>query len=757
MPAVAQAAPPRREGTTLTGSYAVRLRPPALSREPPDTAALALDDMAPLPASAPAASAEPTRTLVLTLHELGAAGPLSLRGGSALQGVEFGVRADEVVVAATLTLSGAMSPALIPAFSNDTVTLNGHYVGTIPTNPDQPGFENLRFALNPAFFAGSNRLNIRFTGRYSAECDDPLSGLLWSSISDSSTLTLTLTRLPPQRDLARLPLPFFDAHDNTALVLPFVLPESASDELLTASAIAASWLGGLAAEHGAHFPVLSTAPATGNAVLILADQHGPAGILLPQMNGPTLAVIPNPNDPAASLLLVGGRTGAEALTAASALALGSRLLAGAIATVAPPDAPYRQPYDAPAWLPTTRPIQLGELVDPASLEGPGTIHVPLRTAPDLYSWRKRPFPLQVKVATSPAQVAGRLDVGINNLLLTSLELPNSNAAPQSWRSWLSDAGAGHPSARVDVPAYALAGQNDLQFAFHARPMRRSDCTAVADDVHEAIDPDSTIDLRAAYHFTTLPNLASFTASGFPFTRLADLADTAAVLPAKPSADEVAAFLDLMGRLGRLTGYPVTRMAVVRPDAVSRVSARDLLLLGTTGDLGAAAALLDHSPYRIVGTRLQVSLPTGWASMTRWFGNPNAPAQESAVTALSAVAGPDSAALVGAASPFGAGRSVVALLGGSPAAAGALVSALGDTDQARAIGGDLALLTGGRISSYQVGATYAAGRLPFWLSPVWLLVATPLRVTLGLLLGCLLLGVGAFGAVRQRATGSSPRP
>ena len=213
-----------------------------------------------------------------------------------------------------------------------------------------------------------------------------------------------------------------------------------------------------------------------------------------------------------------------------------------------------------------------------------------------------------------------------------------------------------------------------------------------------------------------------------------------------------AFLDLMGRFGWLTGYPVTRMAVVRPDAVSSMSARNLLLLGTTGDLGKAAALLDRSPYRIAGDHLQVSLPTGVASMTRWFGDPGQPARESAVTALRAVPGPHSAALVGAPSPYGVGRSLVALLGGSPAAAGALVSALRDPDQAHAINGDLALLAGDRVSSYRVGATYAFGELPFWLLRDW-----SWGVIVALLLGGLLLGVGAFGSVRRRVAGRSHRP
>ncbi len=107
------------------------------------------------------------------------------------------------------------------------------------------------------FFQDNNRLNFRFTGRYTTDCNDPLSGLLWSTISDTSTLTLTLERLPPQRDLSRLPLPFFDPHEKTMLSLPFVLPPNPSNETLQSAGIVASWFGQLADFRGASFPVTS--------------------------------------------------------------------------------------------------------------------------------------------------------------------------------------------------------------------------------------------------------------------------------------------------------------------------------------------------------------------------------------------------------------------------------------------------------------------------------------------------------------------
>ncbi len=698
-----------------------------------------------------------TRQLVLTVHQLGALGPLTLRGTSELQGVQFGIRADEVVTAATLNLSGAMSPALIPEFSNVTVTLNEQYVGTIPVNRDQPRFENFTLPISPVFFQDNNRLNFRFTGRYTPECNDPLSGLLWSTISDASTLTLTLERLPPQRDLSRLPLPFFDPHEKTMLSLPFVLPGNPSNESLEAAGIASSWFGQLADFRGATFPVVNSAPTEGNAILVVTGVDRPANVVLPPLNGPTLAVVPNPNDPSSSLLVIAGRTGAEAVAAATSLTLGSRTLSGDASTVSLPDVPKRVAYDAPAWIPSDRPVRFGELVDASDLQGtgyvPGTMRVPFRTAPDLYTWRNRAFPMDLRYRAPPGPIedlaVSRLDIGINDLYLASLPLAAEPSRTASWFSRLFNFGVTQPTSRVDVPVYQVFGQNDLQFFFDTRPLHRGDCVAIPQDVRMAVDPDSTFDISRAYRFAELPNLAYFVSSGFPFSRLADMSETAAVLPAQPTPIEVGAFLDMMGRIGSLTGYPVIRMAVVKPDGINSVADRNLLLMGTISRLGPAADLLKNSPYRVNGNKLTIELPAGLDSVRRLFGDPQRTDRNRAATVL-ASASPDTGALVGVQSPLNSARSVVAVLGGSPEAIETLVTTLRDPDEAPLIQGDLSLLTGGRFTSYRVGDTYTAGRLPFWLYPAWFLRDQPLGIVGVMIIGSILIAIFYFFALRRRA-------
>jgi cellulose synthase (UDP-forming) len=781
-PAFGQTARAPASGMTVrvipTPVQPLTLTPPRPAAQPAPTTAPPLPS--PAAAPAPAAVAAPTpaapaaaapgappvadaanrpgsRRIVYNLRQLGASGPLALRGTSELQGVEFGIRADEVVTAAQLTVTGAMSPSLIPEFSNITVTMNEQYVGTIPTNREQPTFQ-LDMPISPVFFQDNNRLNFRFTGRYTNECNDPLSGLLWGTVYDTSTLTLTVERLPPQRDLSRLPQPFFDGYQKEVLSLPFVLTGNASNEALRAAGIAASWFGQLAAFRGANFPVVTDAPAEGNAVVVVVGNEGRTLPGLPPVNGPTLAVVANPNDPLASLLVIAGRNGDEAAAAATALAVGSKTLGSDVAVVQPPQVAARQPYDAPNWIPTNRPVRLGELVDSADLQAygyVGLLKVPFRTAPDFYTWRNRPFELKLRYRAPPGPIIdlqpSRLDVGINGIYLDTLSL-GPHDANDGWFSRLLSFGAapGPTAARVGVPVYDVFGSNELQFYFDARPLHRGDCVAIPQDLRMSVDPDSTIDLTNGHRFAQMPNLAFFVNSGFPFTRMADLSETAVVLPDRPSGVEISAFLGMMGRLGALTSYPALHMLVVRPDGLAAVADRDLLVMGTLQHLGSAADLLHGSAVEVSNGRMNISVSDPLDSVRRLFDDRPGQERDRAATTLATGISDTSAILVGGESPLRSGRSVVAVLAAAPQALDSVVASLRDGAQAPLIQGDLALLSGGRVTSFRVTTPYTVGSLPFWMWPGWYLRDQPFSLIVLMLVGCFLLGSALYWAMNRRA-------
>ncbi len=690
-----------------------------------------------------------TRRVVLSLRTLGAQGPLTLRGTSELGGVQFGIRSDEVVTAAELTLSGATSPALIPEFSKITVTLNEQYVGTIPARSDQPAFGNLVLPVNPIFFQDNNRLNFHFTGRYTADCNDPLSGLLWSTISDTSTLVLTLQRLPPERTLARLPQPFFDAHEKTPLTLPFVLGDNPAPEALRAAGIVASWFGRLADYRGASFPVMDAPPPDGNAVAVVVGTP-PVELGMPPISGPTLAIVANPRDALSSLLVVAGRTPAEAATAATALAaggesLGTAALGGSSAVVQAPELAARVPYDAPNWIPTNRPVRLGELVTPTDLQSSGyvgTVRVPFRTAPDLYTWFDRTFPLDVGFRAPPGPVIdlgpSRLDVGINGSYLRSFSLADPTLQTGLLARFTALLGM-RAGGRVHIPPYDVFGRNDLQFFFDARPLHRGDCVATPGDLQMAVDPDSTIDLSRAYHFAAMPNLAFFVNAGFPFTRMADLSETAVVLPDRPTSLELGAFLDLMGQMGALTGYPVFGVTVEHANQAAALGDRDVLLMGTLDRLGAAAALLEASGLKIEGRdRLSLALPGALDQLRDFMGYGAPDDRDRLAQRLTTTLSPEAALLVGTESPLQSGRSVVAFLGATPKGLADIMPALRDSARAPLVQGSLTLFSGGKITAYRVGSTYTVGHLAFWVWPNWWLRDQALGIMGVMVLGCVVL-------------------
>lgn len=737
---IPQAIAPQGLPTIIESAPLPPLPAPAPAPQPVAHPVVATPPVAAPTAAAPAA-AEPVirtsvRRAVYSLRQLGAAGPLALRGTNPMQSVAFGVRADEVVTSARLTLRGALSPSLIADASNITVTLNDQFAGTIPVTPDQPAYV-LEMPISPVFFQDANQLSFRLTGRTADACNDPLSGLLWGTVYATSTLTMTLERLPPQRDLARLPQPFFDPASPELLSLPFVLPASPGNDALRAAGIAASWFGQLAGTRGANFPVLSEPPPEGNAVIVVAgDAKDAAG--LSAIGGPTLAVIPNPNDRLSSLLVIAGRTGEEAVAAATALAAGSRTLSSALALVQAPPLAARQPYDAPAWIATDRPVKLGELAGAAALQFSGysgQLHVPFRTAPDFYTWRGRPFDLTLRYRApgAPAIDPGpsRLDAGLNGVYLDTLPLSG---------------GGGLLSAHVAVPPGTLTGANDLQLMFDARPVRRSACDTPPQDLHMAVSADSTIDLSRGYRFTQLPNLAFFVSAGFPFTRMADLAETAIVLPERPSGIELSAFLGQMGRFGALTGTPSVSVAVTRPDGIAAFAGRDVLLLGAVQHLGtAAAALLTESAVRLDGAQVSAAAS---GLVERLLGNSGS---GQAAAALGSGLTGGAVALAGGQSPLEHGRSVVALLAATPEGLDNAGTMLRDPALAGQVQGDLALFNGGKVYSYRVTTPFTVGTLPVWLWPSWYLRDQPIGLLLLMLAGSVLFAAGCYRALLRRRT------
>ncbi|MFS3134709.1 UDP-forming cellulose synthase catalytic subunit [Gluconacetobacter sacchari] len=697
-------------------------------------------------------------TNTLSLRDLGVSGPMVLRGYSPLQGVTVAVPANRVVTHAQLTLSGALSPELLPEASAVTVTLNEQYIGTIKVDPAHPQFGPLTFDINPMYFGGKNTLNFHFAGEYRRDCNDLYNEVLWARISDLSRLTLTTVRIAPERVLSRLPAPFFDPNLRTPVRIPMVVPATGAS--MRASGMIASWFGKLADFRDFAFPVTNAIPDAGNAIEI--GENLPVGPDGQMPHGPTLLEIPNPNDRWGTVLVVTGRNPQEVEIAARALVLSpSTLGAVSVQVVANIEADPRKPYDAPSFVPTDRPVRFGELAPAEALEAngfaPASLAMPFHLPTDLYTWRQRPFLMDLWIhppgvigGTTVDLASSRLDVSINDIFLQR----SSMIASGTWDTWsrrLVNPHFGTVGIQVAVPPSALFGQNQLQFAFDARPVDRGACRHVPIDLHTSVDESSVLDFRRAYHFTMLPDLAQFAQIGFPFTRMADLSETTVVMPRHPDNATLEAYLDLMGIFGATTWYPTTGVSIVYADSLNaNPPSGDIIFLTTAGHVHEADPLLSRAPYQVDQDRILAGQITGLQGIRYLFQDRDQSGLRNAVTARLRAPIVGAGLLIGAQSPFASHRSVVAIVGDTSQRLREMVLSLRDAAVHPLIQGDLVIKNGDRVSSYRSAPRYTVGSLPLWMWPAWYLDGHLFGLSLAGLLGTGLLAYVIWRGLRRRA-------
>jgi cellulose synthase operon protein B len=707
----------------------------------------------PLPAT-PAAA----REVRLTFADLGA-DAISLQGVLSTAGVDFGIRKDEVVVSAALHLRLTYSPALLQELSHLRVTLNGQTLGALPLTKADAGHEVERsLSLDPRLFSDYNHMQLDLIGHYTVECEDPQHSSIWARVSRDSDLTLTLRPLELRDDLALLPAPFFDAHDNHRLVLPIVLPLNASRDTVRSAGLAASWFGMLADYRSARFPVSFDSLPAQHALVFVTNNARPAQLAVTAVQTPTVSIMDNPAKPTLKLLVFQGKDEAQLRRAVEGLVLGNAVLTGSTASVASVSYNRRAAYDAPRWVRTDRAVKIGELVeDPEQLQSHGVapppMRVNLRLPPDLFTWNRAGVPVDLKYRyTAPAARDNSvLTVSINNQLLRSYRLLPESESQGGGRflvPLLQNDGS-RQTLGLLIPAFQLASNNQMQFQFSMDFHREAMCKETfVDNTRESLDPDSTVDISSFPHYTALPNLALFANAGFPFTRYADLAETGFVLADVGDRAALEELFFLLGRLGRQTG--TAALAYQLLDTHEALAARGMDLLILSG--AHASELLEQwsgktalifrkngRDYRELGRA-----PGPLTALT-------APASgDSAAPRVLIQAGGSLAALLSFESPLSSGRTVVALTGSDSAGAETLVNALEDESKVALIRGELTLVRNDTIQSYQSGDVYYVGSLSWWQWLWFHFSRHPLLLTLLLLTAAVAVALLLYGRLQHLA-------
>jgi len=692
-----------------------------------------------------------------TLEELGALGPIELRSVDGRRNVSFSLRNDEVITAARLSLNYAWSPALIPELSHLKISLNDELMSTLPLSREDHDGRTSEIKLDPSMFIDFNKLTLGQIAHYTRECEDPAHSTLWSIVSNQSKLDLIVRHLRLPDDLALLPAPFFDKLDNRKLILPFIFPAKPNNEVLHAAGVVASWFGSLASYRGAQFPVLLDSLPKGNGVIMVVGNTAPAGLNLPAISGAGLAVVTNPLNPNAKLLVIMGRDAKELDLAAQALALGKATLNGSYVGVSSlEEIPARKPYDAPNWLPTDRKVHIAELVKSEQLQAEGLSAEPItlnfNIPPDIFGWRSEGVPLDLHYRYTPRPQPDRstLNVTMNNLFVQAMPLESlpSRTVKNLKLPFLKD-GMAVNKELVLIPHDNIFGQNQLQLYYYFDYTKQGACKDVfLNNERGAIDDDSSIDFSSFPHFTALPNLNFFVNDGFPYTRMADLSETAVIMPDNASSLEMETYLAVMGRMGKVTGYPAIRHVLTVAENVDANANKDLILIGTAANQPLMARWADKMHPILQNGLHNLKLPGAFDRLlSRWKNRDLDDAMHRAgdlVTKGESGLG----ALVAFESPLKSGRSVVAFTGDTSEQISSLSLAISEAKTSQLFHGDLVLQSGKRIEGFQMGPTYYVGKLPWWTSLSWHLSNQPLALVLLIGLVSLLVAVMAFRYLRR---------
>ena len=705
--------------------------------------------------------------VTLTFTQLGAPRVMSIHGPGEEAGAEMQLRTDQLVNTAVLHLVYRFSSAALAHASALRVDVNGERVASVPLAREQVGQLLQRdVPLNGSVFVESNRIAVRLDSPAVASCETyDRNANVDVAVDGASAIEYHASQIAVPNDVSRLPMPFFDHNDVRRLRLPVVFAGRPDTHALEAAGIVASWFGSLASYRGAQFPVTwDSLPASGDAVLFVTNgtpRASLASLHLTDVDGPRVTLMTDPSDANGKFLVIQGRDLADLKTAAVALALGQIDAQGrAVLHNGTLQVDARVPYDAPRWVPSHHPASLHDIDADGVLSvtghNPDLIRVPLRLPPDVFAWGQRGIPMDLRwrYASRPYLSRSTLDISVNDDHLETLIMPRSvvrlvNDA-LSAISGSDDAGAqsAMPS-RLDtrdtiyLPVDRLRSNAELRFQYrYAFASGESCVNDGASGVGGDIDPSSTIDLTQFPHYLKLPDLAAFANSGFPFTRLADLSQTAVVLPTEASPDEIGLYLDTMGRMGASTGYPVAGVQVATTDSIDGASnstdGRDLLFIGTFGDQPLVArwirslGVLSAVPVERDAPRLAVFSDALEWLRTRLSGGvrtSRADMDELDTDSFSVIAGFEA--------PGQPGRSVVALMAGRRAAASDLAEAMLDASLIPSVQGGVTLVHGTQVNSYRASHSYAIGSLPWATRMRWLLASQPFGVA-GLAFGAVLL-------------------
>ncbi|MGO2499114.1 MAG: cellulose biosynthesis cyclic di-GMP-binding regulatory protein BcsB [Vibrio litoralis] len=665
---------------------------------------------------------------VLKFNQLGYSSSIRMQGSESQVYVGFGSRLDEIISQATLSFDFIPSPALLSVVSHVKVYFNNELMGVVSiTDGSQGKRVKATIPLDARLFSNYNQMRFELIGNASQTCSDPNNASIWAEISQESKVTLKVQKTQLNNDLSLLPAPFFDERDTNPLTLPMVVGNNIDLNEIKAAGIVSSYFGSLAQWRETSFPVIRDKAPDTNAIVFITNNNKPEFLKdYPDSDGPYLQVISHPTKPYVKLLVISGRDSKDLEQAVKGLAFGQHLLTGPVAKVTRMTqiAP-RQPYDAPNWISTRRPVALSEMVkDQNSLQVEGQTPPPMfvsfRLPPDLFTWQSRGIPFDLSYRYSPPQTdnsGSRMSLSINNQFVQAfnLNIKGESNHETRLRVPLLDDGALGTGDKVRIPAFKVGSRNDLkfEFGFSSATAGTSVCqTTQPSKQYATIDGDSRIDFSGFPHYIEMPNMRAFANSGFPFTRMADLSDTVAVLPKKPTRNEIEMFINMMGRFGSYTGYPAVNVDVSDSWSKEKLKDKDILAIGVIPDLKNGSK--ESTPNMLLKNGIRFSqLPSKNEKQQgkNWVDPSNENSHPADIVEMSVTG--KFAAITSHQSPFDPQHTIVNILGDTPQSLSLVNQALNDSGKINAMFGSVVSIRENSVASFNVGEHYYVGSLPVW--------------------------------------------
>ena len=721
-------------------------------------------------------SAPGTFDNVFTLSDFGTSDTIVLRGVDSYHSVYFSLPQTQVVKTAVMHIRYHFSPGLLPDISHLKVSLNGTLFATLPVTarpayvapnsdltPEQKVAEDqtLNVTRNesgalleatltmPAdMLVHNNELTFEFIGHYTFQCEDPSHSTLWSHVDTSSTIELAGSLLPLQNDLSLLPLPFYDSAVNLHPSIPIVFLSQPSTQALRAAGIVASYFGVLTDYRPVHFPVTFGTIPPGNAIVISeSSAELPPGLNVTSTSGPTVSMRTNPVDPYSKVLVLSGDNPDDVLTAARALVLEhGDMLQGADAQMKLPSrVPERQPDDAPRWLSTDHITNVGEITQQGDLQGDGSgpVNVYMRLPPDIYSSEPAnlSYHMNYRYNGIPLANESSLQVYINTGYVSSTPMPHT------------ERGSAVLETVVPVPKYNMRPfSNTLSHKFVFQIAKKGRCQDTAPlNLQGAILKNSYLDIEGIPHWVILPDLEIFSNAGYPFTRKADLSDTAVVLPDVPTGDEIEMYLTFMGHFGAQTGYPVTNVTVTNNDGMKQDSAKDYIVMGTVGDQPALSRLQTSLPVMVDADGLRVQDTQGFFAPLQHAWWKVRSSEHVQTNQLETAGGLPDALIEGIEWPRGSNRSVVVIALRDHSVVPKFLDVFLKTSQSSDISQSVSVLHESRFISYRIGDdVYHVGSIPWWTQMNILFSEFPWLVVVCMVIVCVLMAGLIRANLRRRA-------